>query len=326
MVLRPIRSRLLIVIGLLIWAAAVAPVIAAEPTPPGRIPGRVVDPEGRPIPGALVFGAFDRAEAEIGRASEQIHRTETDGQGRFDLAWPDLTGGRGIPAVWVHHAGSRLARATVEVPPAGGIVRVVLHPIVRSAAASVEVVDPRGDPVDRARIVPTRWFESDFAASSGRVWEIPSVLGALLATRTDEQGRATLDTVAALRLAAVAVESSLGSQVASWDETLVARHRIVKLRPVGRVTGRVLSSDPAAVVGLTISLTSVAGDREVARVTATTDESGRFEARDVAAGAVEVRVEPRAGAVELPAKGRPPAARGGVVGSMPRSRSGVGFG
>jgi len=302
-----------LVVRLAVVVALISPLlgagaIASAPVEPtrqversGSVVGLVVGPDGRPVPGAEVFASIDRDEGDNAGDPGTTHRATTDDSGHFRLAGPDLATGRGLASVWVHQTGYRLGRASVASGQAGSTVRVVLSPVSGAAAASFQVVGPRSEPIALARIVPTRWFEADLAADSARTWSIPPLVGEAVAVRTDADGRAVVEAVPSLRLSAVAVDSSLGTQVASWDETMVARHRQVKLRPVGRVVGQVKAEDQAAVAGLSVRVTTRVGPRRVGLATTLTDRSGRFQVEKVAVGLVEVRVEPRSGAIELPA-------------------------
>ena len=292
---------------------------------PGMIAGLVVDPGGQPIPQAEVFAGSDPGEdrdqsAELGVA----HQTKTDASGRFGFVWPELTTDRGAASIWVHRSGFRLARASVASGQSGSVIRLILHPTLAPAAASLQVVGPKGEPISEARITPTWWYEGDLVATSARTWTIPRMVGDLVATQTGADGRCVLDAIAALRLSAVAVESNFGSQFSSWDESLTARDRSIKLRDVGRVVGQVKADDPAAIGGLTVLVSTLAGNRRVGRVATTTDRSGHFEVDKVAVGTVEVRVEPRLGAMELPESGfRQVLEAGGVVKAEVAFRRGV---
>jgi len=292
---------------------------------PDRVVGLVVDPGGQPIAGAEVFAASDPGEDEDQIAEPGVaHQTKTDDSGRFGFVWPELATDRGDASIWVHRGGYRLARASVAPGQGGSVIRVILHPTLAPAGASLQVVGPKGEPVPEARIIPTGWYEGDLVATSARTWAIPRIVGDRVAIQTGADGRCVLDAIPALRLSAVAVESGFGSQVASWDESLIARHRSIKLRGVGRVVGQVKADDLAAIGGLTVHVSTLDGNRRVGRVAATTDRSGHFEVDKVAAGTVEVRVEPRPEAMELPESGfRQVLEIGGVVKAEMALRRGV---
>ena len=296
-----VRLALIILVAHALWGVALGQVPAVPADSPSRVAGMVVDLAGQPVPGAEVFAAFDPAgdgDEESPADRQPVRHDATDAAGRFDFPWPERSTGRGSPTLWVVHPGHRLARGRVPDHPTSPIPRVVLEPVVASASASIELLGPGGTPVEGARIIPTHWFEGNIAATSARVWEVPRAVGDRIAGSTDHDGRATLPGVAALRLSAVIVESRLGTQVASWDESLVARHRVIKLEPVGRVVGRV---DGRARAGLAVQITTRAGGKVVGRTTVTTDAAGHYEAARVAAGAVEVRVIPQSEGDELPA-------------------------
>ena len=248
-----------------------------------QIDGQVVNQQGEPVAGAQVFGAFDLGWEAEELGGEVIPSAVADKDGRFQLTWGELGQGRGEPALWVYREGYRLTRGEVSARDPVQATRVTLLPAVVPAAASVQILGPHGEPV-LARIIPTRWFASDLGANSARVWTIPEPVGVLVATQTNGAGRATLTAVAALRLSAVRVESAFGTQLATWDETLTARHRVVKLRPAGRVTGQVKGDDPASGANLKVQVISTVKAQVVGFVELVTDQTGRFDATAVATG------------------------------------------
>ena len=256
-----------------------------------RVAGRVVDSSGVPIPGARVFASFDESDLDFFPPDNPVGTT-TDLDGRYSLDWPDLGMRSDAPALWAVAAGHRVACIPLASSGPRPPTSIALNRIIPAAGASFEVFGPAGEPVADARIVPTLWYETHSAARSARLRPIPRGLGELVAGKTGADGRLVLKEVAALRLAAVVVESRFGSQVASWDESVTARHRVIRLRSTGRVRGRIESDQPDAVGGRKIRITTTAGDRTVGRVEVTSDATGRFQVDEVAAGLVEVRVEP----------------------------------
>ena len=283
------------------WLGAPAPhfpsVLAADG--PERLSGHVSSADGQPVAGADVIVAPHRGDGDELLDPDAVHRTKTDAAGHFDLPRDQWASGQSAGSVWVYHRGYRLSRAAAPARSRGAAVQVVLQPVISPAAASVEVVDVRGEPVDRARVIPTRWYNADLAANSVQVQAIPRAVGDLVAGWTGPDGRVVLDVVAALRLSAVAVESASGMQTAEWDESLIARHRVVRLQPVGRVVGVVKAVDPAHAAGLTVRVVSTTPNRMGSSVVTQTDGAGHFEVV-VAAGQVVVQILPRPDAAELP--------------------------
>ena len=296
-----------------------------EVAPPDRITGQIVDDSGKPIAGAEIFGAFDPGgdQGQDSQSGEGL-RSRSDDSGQFRLAWSEFATSRGRASIWVYRQGFSLSHTLLPARSAVSVIRVVLPILPTSAASSLEVVGPRGEPLASAKVTPTRWYSGNLTAASAQTWSIPRDLGSLLSVQTGADGRVVLPTIPALRLSAVAVESGFGSQLASWDESLAARHRLIKIRGIGRVIGRVKADNPALVENLKVRIATVAGDREIGLATTSTDRFGRFEVAKVAVGTVEVEVQPRPGAMELPeAKVRQVLEVGGVCQADLTLRRGV---
>ena len=297
------RSRL----GMLVVITLAGTLAAANPVDPDlatadrqRVTGAVTNRAGQPLAGTAIFAATGSLEISASVAPELKGQATTDPAGEFRLAWNTPGGGRGIASLWVYHPGYRLHRATVTTHPTDPGRRIVLDPVEPLAAAAIEVVGSRQEPVNQAEVVPSAWFEGNTAVTSARVWPIPRPVGNLVARRTEPDGRVLLEAIPALRLAGVLVESAAGEQRLTWDETLAARSRIVRLTPVGRVVGQVIGTDRLGVAGLVVRISTTAAGHLVGSITATTDAAGHFEAAGVVAGRVEVGVEPPPGRGQVP--------------------------
>ncbi len=113
-----------------------------------RLSGRVVDPQGKPIAGALVCW-FEAAQ--LGPVSdEDLDRTTTDAEGRYEL--PHVRPTRVvILATAKGHAPSQLLmtaeRSTSDL-------QITLAP---PSVLSGQVVDPRGRPIEGAVVVVRTW-------------------------------------------------------------------------------------------------------------------------------------------------------------------------
>ncbi len=289
-------------LGMLVVIALAATLGAANPldldlatADRQRVTGEVINRAGQPLAGAAIFAAAGSLEESTSAAPQLKGRATTDQAGKFSLAWNVPDGGRGIASLWVYHPGYRLSRATVTTHLSDPGRRIVLDPVEPLAAAAIEVLGSRQEPVGQAHVVPTSWFEANMAATSARVWPIPRPVGDLVARRTEADGRVLLEAVPALRLSGVLVASAAGEQRLTWDETLVARSRIVRLAPVGRVVGQILGTDRLGAAGLVVRISTSAAGHLVGSTTATTDAAGHFEAAGVVAGRVEVEVEPAPG-------------------------------
>ena len=286
-----------------------------------RVAGQVVDSLGVPVPAARVFASFDESDFDFGPPANSVGTT-TDLDGQFSLAWPNLGMRSDDPALWAFAAGHRVACIPLASSGPRSPTLIALNRTIPAAGASFEVIGPAGEPVANARIVPTLWYETHSSARSARLRPIPRGLGELVAGKTGADGRLVLAEVAALRLSAVVVDSRFGSQVASWDESVTARHRVIRLRSTGRVRGQIESDQPGVVGGRKIQIITTAGDQTVGRVEVTSDPTGRFQVVDVAAGLVEVRVEPNPADLLIARRLEPQAlgARGEIVASIPLER------
>ena len=276
----------------------------APPRRPTHVTGQVVDLSGEVLAGVRVVGSIDPRDELAALDPDPIPpvRATTDPTGGFDLDWPDRLSRRDPASIWVFREGYRLGR--VAVPP-GAVrepIRLRLAPVSTHAGAALQVVGPQGKPIAGARVVPTRWFEGDMVASSAKTWEIPPLVGDQLALRTDARGQVLFDSLAALRLAAVAVvDPDFGRQVIHWDETLSPRHRDVWLRPVGRIVGQVHANDPADCAGGKVKVLTSVGSRPVGLGFTTVDPTGHFAIESIAAGSVAIEVEAPPGSMVLPA-------------------------
>src|SRR5206468_2738534 len=124
----------------------------------------------------------------------------------------------------------------------------------------------------------------------GERTRLPLELAGRLGSTTDDSGRGTLSTDRPDEIAMVRITSAAGG-----TQRLFARDRLkpgeeIRLRPVGRVAGRITGSDPTLASGLKISLTAAPrsneGSKLVGLAETVTDRSGRFSVSDLAEGMV----------------------------------------
>ncbi len=295
--------------------------------------GVVVDAGGRPVAGATVWMTH---YAMAGRGVEAIDRAVTDAEGRYRLTvsaewlrtphtWRQELG------IVAHKPGMRLAALDFtreSVPPALG-TRLVLAP---AAEAAVQIVTPDGKPAAGARvevtIVAADLVQTDVSEEYARQlasaykWKprktpigyvlrrasanLPEELVRRLSARTDERGTATFRDLTRADLGGISVATeAFGTQNISLNfyRPLPAEGAEpplfpvpVALRPVGRVTGRLVAKGKADVKGITLSLGSMedssdAGGPELyhgGKADVVPDAEGRFEVRALAAGRLNV--------------------------------------
>jgi len=208
--------------------------LVVHEAPETTISGRVVDPDGRALPGLMLrISSTDRDEGWWDVA--------TDAQGAFHFAsekgtsqdihadapswdWEDLAGG----------------------PFAPGTHGLVLA-FERSAWLEVEARDPSGASVSNGRVVGV-------PAEGETKWPIPRCESPL-----DAQGRARLRRPATALCVRVEAPGYRDQLVGPLDPATFPRPLVVTLEPVPALLGRVLRRDGTPAAGAAVSLHRAAG-------------------------------------------------------------------
>jgi RNA polymerase sigma factor (sigma-70 family) len=237
--------------GLFLGIAAAIFVIAAAgqnaDPPVTTIRGRVMDDAGRPIAGAEVWlpTSFDE------RPETTPHAT-ADARGHYVLTVPEDWRRRPrhqqAGVVWAHAPGHRIDTANAYAALIGQseAVDLVLGP---ATDTSFVVFGPDGRPVTGAVVEPYH-----VKTPINAYLFPPSALLPAIRAVTDANGRALLPAMGREVLRMVKVTTaSLGSQILRLQDlaTEPAR-REIRLRPAGRIEGRVIGGKPGWAGGLKV--------------------------------------------------------------------------
>jgi hypothetical protein len=286
----------------MIVAAVVMMALAQAPANSATLSGGVVDAEGRPAAGVEVW------LSELGRAARGrpvLSRAKSDDEGRFRIDVPaekDSGRPRLFLALWAYSPKAGLAGQAFapSALPAAGSVQLKLGGPLRTA---VRVLGPDGKPVAGARVAPV----SVRVAGGVRprsTFPPPDSLADLLAATTDADGKGQIQGCRSEDVEGVWVEAVGFGRQASELRAEAGGVSAIRLKPAGRLTGRVLADDPSAargleVIAMTRSGTS-AGPQMAGEGRATTDAEGRFEIPALAAGALALNAIPAEGSTLRP--------------------------
>jgi RNA polymerase sigma factor (sigma-70 family) len=299
--------------GLALTLLAISALGQKPERPAATVAGKIVDERGRPIAGADVWlptRSDDGADATP-------HAT-TDALGSYVLAVPEGWGRLPIHergwVVWAVAPGHRFGMANAWEALSGKpqAVDLTLGP---AADTSFVVLGPDGLPVAGAVVEPYR------VLTPINLWTSPpaAVLRAIRGV-TDAAGRVTLPSVAREGFRSAKVTSGpFGTQAVPLREGAVApprggvtpaptppvrttppaagmNPRPLRLRPTGRIEGRVVAARPEWTRGIKVSL-STTGPDDAARLDidrgeglaeVTADDEGRFVVPAIAEGALQV--------------------------------------
>jgi RNA polymerase sigma factor (sigma-70 family) len=285
--------------------------------PATTIEGKILDDQGRPVVGADVWmpTRFDDG------ADTSPHAT-TDARGSYVLAVPRAWGRLPIHErqwiVWAHASDHRLGAANAW-EALSGKPRSVDLTLGQATDTSVVVLGPDGLPVAGAAVEP-------YQISTPINAYMPPPAAVLRAIRsvTDPAGRARLPAIAREGFRSVKVTtSSLGAQTVPLREGAVepprrgalpaptptpgtlARAaspalRELRLRPAGRVEGRIVAARPEWTRGIKVYLSTsdpsdpfaLAMDRAEGLAEVTSDDDGRFVVPALAEGKLAVFLQP----------------------------------
>jgi RNA polymerase sigma factor (sigma-70 family) len=258
--------------------------------PVATITGRILDDQGRPIAGAEVWMPITFEETP-----ETTPHATTDNQGRYALPVPE--GSSKLPIsrrhwiVWAHAPGHRIATARAQDPLLGqkGPVDLTLG---SASDTGFRVLGPDGRPVAGAVVEP-------FHFKTQRAYDIlPKAMSPAVRAVTDASGRARLPAIPREGFFTVKVSGeAVGSQqLRLRDQATEPAEREIRLRPVGRIEGRVVANRPELARGITVymSTTDPSGqgamglDRTEGDAVVTTGPDGSFVVPAIAAGKLTV--------------------------------------
>jgi protocatechuate 3,4-dioxygenase beta subunit len=265
---------------------------AGKPEPNAKIiRGKVIDESGKPLAGAeLCLPVFS--------PERHVLQAKSDFQGRFALevpaAWiaekqqPWLM----ATTLWAYMAGHQLG--TTQVYLAGGATDATIQ-LGPAADSRFVVLDPQGQPCSGALVEPypiktTMSYQSP-----------PEELLPRLGARTDAEGRVSLPAASQETMLNARITSKeFGIQLQRTEKTKPSTiaGETIRLRPVGKIVGRMLADRPEMVRGVRLAFTTspirlrIGGPlwptEEFADVT--TDTEGRFVVPAMAAGRLHTDV------------------------------------
>ncbi len=277
-------------IGLALGALALAAAGQKDDKPGPTIAGRILDDQGRPIPGAGVWMQVGFEDSDDASA-----HTTTDAQGRYVLPVPatwdrtPMHARQGI--VWAHASGHRMNTASAYAALSGKAksVDLVLGP---ATDTSFVVFGPDGRPVAGAVVEPHLVLTPVNAYMFP-----PRAMQPAIRAVTDADGRAALPAMPRAGFRAVNVTvGSLGAQKVDFvDRDTEPARREIRLRPAGRVEGRVIADRPEWARGLKVYVTTTEnGDpyrlsfKALGDDIVTTGPDGSFVVPAIAAGKLVV--------------------------------------
>jgi RNA polymerase sigma factor (sigma-70 family) len=267
---------------------------AKEPNakqPVRAITGRVFDQQGKPIAGAEVW-----LPVTMTRNDEAASHATTDAQGHYVLKAPDLWQQTPIHRrsgiIWALALGHQVATASAYEQLEGepGPVELTLGPATDTAFV---VLGPEGRPVSGAVVEPLHVL-------TPMAYNFPPgpMLPKLRAV-TDATGRAGLPALPRKGFLTVQVSTEeLGNQhLRIIDKASEPAERIIRLRPAGRVVGRVEADRPFNLGGLKVYLATSDPDgnppgaglpQTQGAAQTMTEADGTFSVPAIAGGRLEV--------------------------------------
>jgi len=259
----------------------------AEPKPARVVTGKVVDDRDRPIAGAEVWLPFYFKAAD----NRTVH---ADAEGRFSLPVPDeITRGeqpQGEAVVWALAPGHGVAATAAYRAVAGADQAEIVVRLGPTTDTAFTVLAPDGRPVAGAKVEPYH-----LKAPSGNHHFPPEGMRPSIGGITDDRGRVRLPSLARKDVTKVAVEApGFGRQLLRLDGLGdEPAERTVRLRPVGRVEGRIVADRPELARGVVLHLSTeeelrAGGWAAEGEARVVTDEAGRFAVPALASGMMRV--------------------------------------
>jgi RNA polymerase sigma factor (sigma-70 family) len=279
----------LVSMGLIASLAALALATLPQSPKPGKVVnGKVVDDQGKPIPGAEVWLPFG-----FGASDRTVHAV-TDADGRFALPVPEQSSkderALARSSVWSFAPGHSIGTAGAYRVLTDQDASDVVVKLGRSTDTAFMVIGPDGRPVAGARVEPYYVLAPSTAYEFPPKGMLPSISGV-----TDAQGRVRLPSMERKGFGKVAVTTeAFGRQLLRLtDKADEPAERTIRLRPVGRVEGRIVASRPELARGVDLYLSAeeelhpggwvAEGEAHVV-----SDEQGRFSVPALASGMMRI--------------------------------------
>jgi len=281
----------------------------------------VGDANGRVVAGADVWFT---ATWSFFPLQELVLAGHADDAGHFRFsvpeAWLSAEFGR---VVWAYAPGHGVGMAFPRDPREKGFPDAILAiQLLPASDLSVVVTLPNGKPAAGAKVAPLIYGH----AARNQVVLVPSTVAERIGGVTDQQGRVRLPALARERARRTAVvhqgygqqffflQQSSRKQNGSRAPAFVVGEPELRLRPAGRIEGRLIANQPELVSGIPIKVDQDAASAAAGCPTAEyltgwgmaevkTDAEGRFVIPEIAEGSAELmmKVDP-----QLPVRPRIP--------------------
>ena len=272
------------------------------------IAGRVVDEQGEPIEGAMLWWHVTYSSEDDDKFL--VHGT-SDAQGNFQMRSPSEWLSNEINLqrdfIWVHAEGKGLK----VVRAAGGLVAIEKPApweisLPAADAANIVIEDPAGNPLPNASI--ELW---NFLAPNTAYDIVPLSIRAALRVVSDDRGRAVLPSHPSQGLDSVRIAAGkFGLQQIRFNPLLDGADFNIRLRATRSIEGRLIASDPKWVRGVRVHLETSASPLLTEKVklkngkvvqmaiwetegvsTITTDDTGSFVVPAIAEGKPRIWVD-----------------------------------
>jgi hypothetical protein len=230
---------------------------ATAPSPAVRkIAGRVVDHEGKPIAAARLWWVvlWSRSHAQ------DFTVAGTSGaDGRFEMIapaeWktePPLRLNAGV--LWILAPEKVVKKISADGSVRDGMPADLVVQLDPATEIVYKVNDPLGRPVRGAVVEPQQFFHT------GATTFFPEALSEALRGITDKSGIALLRSIPPHVFCTVRVTApGFGTQRFGWNkDDATAAERTLRLRPVGRITGRLMTTDPQSLRGIKLVFNTTA--------------------------------------------------------------------
>jgi protocatechuate 3,4-dioxygenase beta subunit len=237
--------------------------------------GTVKDAAGNPVAGALVLAPYRTPREDRSR------QTETNDRGEFTLS--SVTVASDAVMLLAYQPGHALGQSLLD--SAEKREKPVEIALAAAEPMTLTILDPQGKPVAGAE-VPAPDYEQ------GGTWRAPSDWIERLTRKADASGQVTIDYLPA-KSAFIASVRTEHYGIQRRQVTTDPADRTIRLRPVGRLEGRVLATDPKVVAGLAIEVCCAAGALSDGSGYAAlkTDAEGRFVIEHLAEGDARIAVQ-----------------------------------
>ena len=280
-------------LGLVASLAALAVAYLPQaPRPAKVVNGKVVDDQGRPIPGAEVWLPF-----HFGGADDRTIHAVTDAGGRFSLPISEETLNKErsrprAPSVWSFAKGRSIGTAGAYRVLVGDDATDLVVRLGPATDTAFTVIGPDGRPVAGARVEPY------YVLAPNNAYEVPPK-GMLPSLSLASLGRARLrppprhGAESGLARSRSPTEAFGRQLLRLTDKADEPAERTIRLRPVGRVEGRIVASRSELARGVDLYLSTeeelhMGGWAAEGEAHVVSDEQGRFSVPALASGAMRI--------------------------------------